>query len=246
MSDELNPRVEPPVPVPDFGLGEEVLLDYVTGTLDDATALMVAALMELNPQVRAMVDLMTDVGGVLLEEVEPVAMVAGALESVLAQLDTATVLEPAVADADKGPAGNQKHSDELALLPAAVRRQVQTRDGTWSFVAPGVKAIDLGIEGPAGADASTRGEVKLYRLEPGRGVYGHTHKGQEVTLVLTGAFADAHGRFGPGDISIASPEVTHRPVAEKGAVCYALAITDAPLRLTGALGLVQRVLGQAD
>ncbi|MEQ8746201.1 ChrR family anti-sigma-E factor [Pyruvatibacter sp.] len=214
--------------------GEEVLMDYVTGTLDEATALMVAAHLDLCPASRGIVDMMTEVGGTVLADAQPVALGAGALESVLAMLDD-TPQET----------GAQVHDPDLALLPAEVRDRAQAQlagNAKWSFVTPGVRALDLGFARPVAADGASVGEVKLYRIEPGKGVPTHTHKGQEVTLVLTGAFADGHDRYGPGDISVASPDVTHRPVAEKDAVCFALAITDAPLQLTGALGLVQRAL----
>lgn len=77
----------------------------------------------------------------------------------------------------------------------------------------------------------------------GKGVPRHTHAGIEFTLVLSGVFGDENGRFLPGDIQMTDPTVTHRPRAEPGDVCVVLAVTDAPLRLTGLLGLIQRTLG---
>jgi len=220
------------VAAPDRRFGEEILLDYVTGTLDEATTLLVAAHLELCPQSRELVDMMTHVGGVLLDDAEPVAMRDGAFDSVMALLDDRTVSAAPALDND----------DETNILPRAVRDRIAACGSKWSFVAPGVKGMDLGFEAPQGSASSKPGEVKLYRLEPGKGVPTHTHQGSEVTLVLTGAFADGRDRFGPGDVSVASPDITHKPVAEKGDVCFALAITDAPLQLTGALGLVQRAL----
>lgn len=219
-------------PAPDRRFGEEILLDYVTGSLDEATALMVAAHLDLCPDARETVDLMTRVGGALLDEAEPVAMRDGAFDAVMALIDR----QPA--DAQAGRAID----DELSALPQVIQDRIAACGGKWSFVTPGVKAMDLGFEAPQGSADSAPGEVKLYRLEQGKGVPTHTHKGSEVTLVLTGAFADGRDRFGPGEVSVASPEITHRPIAEAGDTCFALAITDAPLQLTGALGLVQRAL----
>ncbi len=217
-------------PAAEKRFGEEVLLDYVTGALDGATALMVAAQASLCPQTRETITLMEAVGGALIETTEPVAMTDGALERLFAQVDAGSVAEPA---SDDG---------ELAALPAPVRDRIAAHGGKWSFLAPGVRSMDIGFDAPRGEGARAPGEVKLYRIEPGKGVPTHTHEGNEVTLVLTGAFSDGQGRYGPGDIALADPEVTHRPVAEPGEVCFALAITDAPLQLTGALGLVQRAL----
>lgn len=219
-------------PAPDRRFGEEILLDYVTGSLDEATTLMVAAHLDLCPEARKTVDMMTLVGGALLDDAEPVAMRDGAFDTVMSLIDRMPV----------GAQGDQAIDDELGVLPQVIQDRVAVCGGKWSFVAPGVKAMDLGFDAPQGSTDSAPGEVKLYRLEQGKGVPTHTHKGSEVTLVLTGAFADGRDRFGPGEVSVASPEITHRPVAEAGDTCFALAITDAPLQLTGALGLVQRAL----
>ena len=45
-----------------------------------------------------------------------------------------------------------------------------------------------------------------------------------------------------GDIAIGDESVTHRPIAEPGEVCFALAVTTAPLKFKGPLGVLQRVL----
>lgn len=58
----------------------------------------------------------------------------------------------------------------------------------------------------------------------------HGHKGREMTLVLQGAFSDADGRYGRGDVEIADDAVQHTPVAEAGQDCICLAATEAPLR----------------
>ncbi len=64
----------------------------------------------------------------------------------------------------------------------------------------------------------------------------HTHEGTELTLVLAGAFSDAHGHFLRGDVAEADASVEHQPVADPGEDCLCLAVTDAPLRLTGPFG----------
>jgi putative transcriptional regulator len=57
-----------------------------------------------------------------------------------------------------------------------------------------------------------------------------------LTLVLAGGFSDASGHYLKGDVAVADPSVDHRPVADAGADCLCLAVTDAPLRLTGRFG----------
>ncbi len=64
----------------------------------------------------------------------------------------------------------------------------------------------------------------------------HTHAGLELTLVLQGGFCDRTGHFLRGDVAEADSDVDHRPVADDDGPCLCLAVTDAPLRLTGRVG----------
>ncbi|MDP5359161.1 MAG: cupin domain-containing protein, partial [Paracoccaceae bacterium] len=61
----------------------------------------------------------------------------------------------------------------------------------------------------------------------------HGHHGQEMTLVLQGAFVDESDRFAAGDVEVANEDMNHTPVAEAGLDCICLAATDAPLRFNG-------------
>ena len=63
----------------------------------------------------------------------------------------------------------------------------------------------------------------------------HGHNGTELTLVLKGAFADDHDRFGVGDVEVANEDLHHTPIAEPGEDCICLAATDAPLKFNGFL-----------
>ena len=125
--------------------------------------------------------------------------------------------------------------DELLGLPDPVREKALEAGGQWRFAAPGVRRIELSVEGEAKAE--------LLRIEPGHGSPSHTHDGREFTLVLAGAFADGINRYGKGDLCAAGAETTHRPIAEPGEICFALAVTDGSLKFTGALGAVQRLFG---
>jgi putative transcriptional regulator len=64
----------------------------------------------------------------------------------------------------------------------------------------------------------------------------HTHDGSELTLVLAGGFSDESGHFVRGDVAEADPSINHQPVADPGEDCLCLAVTDAPIRLTGPFG----------
>jgi putative transcriptional regulator len=75
-------------------------------------------------------------------------------------------------------------------------------------------------------------------------VPAHTHRGQELTLVLSGAYHDETGRFARGDFQELDSDVVHQPHAEQDIDCICLAITDAPLRFKSlAAQLAQPLIG---
>ena len=106
----------------------------------------------------------------------------------------------------------------------------------WRTRLPGLRECVIAPE--------AEGEASLYWIKAGRGMPRHTHEGGEVTLVLQGAFRDGGGIYGRGDVAIADADVDHRPVADPNGDCICLAVTDAPLRLTGPVGrIAQRLFG---
>jgi putative transcriptional regulator len=78
--------------------------------------------------------------------------------------------------------------------------------------------------------------ASLLRIVPGRAMPQHTHRGNEMTLVLRGDYDDESGHFAAGDLAVTDDTIDHRPVAGKMEDCIALAVTDAPIRLTGRFG----------
>ncbi len=78
--------------------------------------------------------------------------------------------------------------------------------------------------------------TRLLKIRPGATMPDHTHEGLEATLVIRGAFSDCTGRYGPGDVALVQGDLDHSPVAGEDDTCICLAVTDAPLRLTGSFG----------
>ncbi len=71
--------------------------------------------------------------------------------------------------------------------------------------------------------------IRLIRAEPGSAVAMHTHRGEELTMVMAGGFTDATGHYNRGDVQTTSPEIIHSPAAIAGGPCINLAVTDSPL-----------------
>jgi len=175
------------------------------------------------------------IGGALLEQEMAVELTADALGRTMAQIDGLDQADHRAALAAK--AAGQGLS-EILNLPAPVRDAALNalEHSGWKFGGRGLKRLAL-------ADPTADGvHVELLRIVPGSGSPRHDHEGDEVTLVLCGAYHDGYQRYGAGDIAIAHKGFVHQPVAEPGQVCFALAVNVGDLRFSGAVGLVQRAL----
>ncbi len=196
--------------------GEELLLSYASGAADEAVALLVASHLALCESCRAVVRRAEAAGGSLLSKVAPIALSGSAYEAVLARLDSST-------------ASIVRNANLATNVPAPLQVYVggdfETLD--WRPVTKGLSIFPLATKG------STR--ARLIRAEPGAAVAAHSHRGEEWTLVLTGSYSDATGRYQAGDVQSTTPELTHCPMADAGPVCINLAVTDAPLIFKGLL-----------
>jgi putative transcriptional regulator len=72
----------------------------------------------------------------------------------------------------------------------------------WRQVIGGVFEVAL-------ACGTARYRASLLRIEVGRKIPRHTHRGGEHTLVLDGAFRDAFGTCARGDVSMADDSIDH-------------------------------------
>ncbi len=210
----------------------DLALSYGAGRMPAPMRLLIDTRARLETDTRNAAKAADALGGALLETIDPVALRPDALKDMLNLIDALDEDDAAHADA-AAEAG--KGLDEILSLPepargAALAALEQTG---WKFAGPGLRTLPLMSEGETKAE--------LIRIEPGKGAPNHGHSGEEYTLVLTGAFGDGRRVYEPGDLCVAGPDVVHRPVAEPGRTCIALAVTDAPLAYRGALGLMQRV-----
>jgi putative transcriptional regulator len=198
---------------------DALLARYVAGTLPKPVDVLVAAHLEMSPVSRALVRALESVAGEQLaaENPVPIGDRDAMLDAIFASSEEIVLR-----------AGKEK-SAPCSVLPRALHDFVGHSVDTipWKTKMPGFKEFEIGdVDGC---------HVSMMWIKPGRTMPAHTHEGMELTLVLDGAFADANGRFGRGDISIADESTNHRPVAEEGHACIAFAVTDGALRLTGPL-----------
>lgn len=91
----------------------------------------------------------------------------------------------------------------------------------WVRLREGVEqhAIELSPE--------ARGDLRLVRLSPGAALPEHGHAGEELTLVLRGAFRDEAGTFSAGDFADLDDETRHTVTATEDGECILLIASEA-------------------
>ncbi|MDA0239299.1 MAG: ChrR family anti-sigma-E factor [Proteobacteria bacterium] len=207
---------------PRHHLNDEWLFSYAVGGTTEPTDVLIASHLTLCPHCRNIVREAEDIGGGLFSDLAPEPMGSDALSLVLSRLDAA--------DSDDSNAV-QTPSFDQGNLPQPILHYMDADVETvaWRWVAKGVWEHRL-------LQDRTGTTLRLYRIAPGTSLPEHGHRGQELTLILTGAYNDQFGRFARGDIADLGIDAVHKPVTEKVEECIALAVNEAPIRLTGPVG----------
>jgi putative transcriptional regulator len=200
---------------------DDLLLAHAAGRLPEPVGLVVATHLALSPTRRAIYREYEALGGAMLDDLPPAELSADAFDRLMARLD-----EDEEPIRDAAPASRVAGAGDPDL-PSPLRSYVHGRLAELPW-----KHYGSVSEAQLPLDESVY-RTRLIVLRAGKAVPKHTHDGQEITVVLKGAFNDGIGRYGRGDIAIADAQVDHQPMAEPGEDCLCLTVTDAPLRLTG-------------
>lgn len=194
------------------------LMAFAAGTLEEAYGVVTATHLALCPECRRQVRGFEAMGGVLLAAEDEAELTGGSLESLLGRLDEA-------------PPEPIRLIRRVPGVPAPLARYLPEglARAPWKNRGGGVATCDL----PTTSGGT--GRLMLLKVAAGREVPEHGHGGQELTLVLEGAYRDRFGRFGPGDLADHDQEVEHQPIAEPGADCVCLVAVDARLNFRSRL-----------
>ena len=121
------------------------------------------------------------------------------------------------------------------MLPEPIARQYGlTFDSIpWKRLAPGVWHHRLPLS------PGVKGDLRLLKIVAGRQMPEHGHGGEELTLVLEGAYADDSGQYCRGDVQDVDDEIEHRPVADRNTGCICLIASERPAKFKG---IVERLL----
>ncbi|TLX22394.1 ChrR family anti-sigma-E factor [Thermomonas fusca] len=210
---------------PRHHLDPATLVSHAAGALSPEMAAVADTHLEGCAYCRQQLAAAERVGGVLLSQQQPAApapqQAARLREDMLARLQQPLPAAPHGLSA----------SDEAPRSLDALPRPLQPYFGKswkalrWRWMAPGVHMIR--------APRSSGDTLIMLRIAPGKSMPVHSHGGSELTQILRGAYDDALGHFGPGDMADLDSEVEHQPVTSPGVPCICVAALDGPLQFRG-------------
>ena len=200
---------------------EALLVDYASGAMGPAQALVIAAHVHACARCRAQVEAAEAVGGALLESLPDAGLSTGALDRALAQL------EPPASEPSPPRAPAPQPADWIRV-PAEVAEAARRK----RWIAPGVWIAPI--------DTGATGGPLSYLLRVGARLRMpvHTHSGCELTLVLKGAFRDGREVYAAGDVAEADDDIEHSPEIMGREECVCLVACDNRLVVKEWLGRV--------
>jgi putative transcriptional regulator len=196
----------------------DLLMSYAAASPGESWSLAIATHLALCPKCRDIVSMAEEMGGSLLQEVEPEPMSSGSWEHIASQLNAREAVQSPAAEVESAPTP--------PLFPQPLRAYIgdDADSVAWSRLG--------GVGYQCLIPTQDEGRARLLRISAGKPVPRHGHQGRELTLVLSGSFSDHQGKFGRGDLEDGDEELVHQPVAGRDEDCICLAVTDAPLRFT--------------
>ncbi|MEL7030058.1 MAG: cupin domain-containing protein [Pseudomonadota bacterium] len=201
-------------------ISEEILLDYAVGALSPATAALVEGSYQIRPERRALLSSLEALAAGAIESAPPARVSTGASEALIA-----------AGPQRVEPTGNL---DLVAVPPAISRLFPEGPEALqWKRLWPGLDVMRSPV-----ADAAS-----LIRAKPGSRLPLHSHDGQELTLVLSGAFNDGADRYARGDVAVAGPDDEHELQIEEEGECLCFIAVEGDLRLSGPMGAVLSFVG---
>ncbi|BFM50436.1 ChrR family anti-sigma-E factor [Marinomonas sp. THO17] len=203
----------------------ETLTDYAAGALPLAHSLCVSTHLEQCPECQKQLMKLEALGAELFEQnTMPTQSVRYLKDQFFAKLSQQ---EAVPSDTAINTALPQRDSKGY-LIPKSLRQFIHHDydELPWMHLSPSFKiATLLNEEGGA--------QVALTRVKPGAHMPTHTHTGDEITLVLEGAFSDETGIYRKGDFICRDARHKHKPIVTKDAECICLTVLDAPIEFTG-------------
>ena len=191
------------------------LMEYSAGNLSEPHALCIRLHLEQCPHCRSRVDTLNSLGAVMMDHQPKVTVADSSFDQLMARIDSSPQASSPVVPQPKVSPLQKLLGDDINALP-------------WKRQLADVSVLDITDKFPCQNE-----RVVLQKLVAGGKAPAHTHRGDETTIVLQGAFADQKGVFNQWDFVVLNEQDEHRPVAVGCEDCITLSVLSAPLKLTG-------------
>lgn len=204
----------------------ETLTDYAAGSLPLAHSLCVSTHVEYCQECQQQIRKLEMLGSHLFDQASTQSrQITPLKDRFFKQLEEHTIEESDVEKHAQEP--NSNHWSDYNI-PSSLRQFITKSydDLTWLRLSPSFKIATLYNE-DGGA------QISLTRVKAGAHMPTHTHTGNEITLVLEGAFSDESGVYRQGDFINRDASHKHKPIVTKDAECICLTVLDAPIEFTG-------------
>ncbi|CAA0105534.1 Anti-sigma-E factor ChrR [BD1-7 clade bacterium] len=210
----------------------EHLVEYSAGSMALSRAMCISAHVEHCSHCRNTIRNLNAIGSEQLRDIEPAGVSASLKDRVMGKIQRdaqskADVVNLAGSGSDGEP--SEKRSFTMpSFVPRCITQFFDNDydDMAWTRVSPSVRMTALCTD-------TNGAKVALVRIKPGGRMAHHSHIGEEVTVVLHGAFSDEDGMYQAGDFVFRDADHKHTPVATKDSECVCLITLDAPIQFTG-------------
>lgn len=200
-----------------------ILLDYSAGSLSIPQALAISVHLCFCSHCRVQLKKLNSIGGALLESAKPATLDEQDFDVLMAKIDKDPAKMTAINSAQPVTRTANNFTNPLArFLPTPIK------DLPWQQQTSEISKFDLTrILQVSGF------QVALQKIAAGAKVPTHTHKGTELTVILSGGFSDELGVYHSGDFIARDGSHKHSPTALQNEDCICLTVLDAPIKFTG-------------
>lgn len=199
------------------------LMEFSAGNLTEPHALCIRLHLDQCSDCRSRVDTLDSLGAVMMEsqpQTDRAEISSGMFDSIMSRIDSDT------GTLDQQVNTTAKSSRRVSPLEKLLGDDLNSLP--WKRQLGDVSVLDITDRFPG-----QKAQVVLQKLAAGGKAPSHTHRGEETTIVLQGAFADHKGVFNQWDFVVLNQEDDHKPVAVGCEDCITLSVLSAPVKLTG-------------
>ncbi len=205
------------------------LTDFAAANLPLSQATCVATHLEYCGKCRTHIQQLTDLGGFMFSQLEPVVVENDGFTSLMHKIDlsaqTLPLTEAALQDRPLLAGKEHVKPQNAGFLPVIVRKLANggLHKLDWVQLGSSLRVAPVKI----GAD---KRETAIYDIKAGGKMPEHEHRGEEITVILKGSFSDLDGKYSSGDFVVRNAGEKHQPIATQDTDCICLVCLERPIK----------------